>query len=330
METGWNVGKLLNISSGYWKGCTLQAAVRLDIFSHLGNDCIAVGEVAEKADTDQVATEMLLDGLAAMALLEKTDTRYGNTDFSRNYLVRSSPQYMGHIILHHHHILDGWAQLDTAVATGRPADKRSYGAEIERQSFLLGMYNLAMGLAPELAKRIDLNGCSRLLDLGGGPGTYAIHFCLANPHLQAVIFDRATTEPFARQTIDAYKINDRVSFIGGDFTTEAIEGGPYDAAWLSHILHSNDEETCRRIIEKTARQMLPGGRILIHDFILDNTRTAPEFAALFSLNMLINNGVGRSYTDKEIRTMMELSGLSDLQRLSVGSANDSSILMGIV
>ncbi|HKJ64537.1 MAG TPA: methyltransferase dimerization domain-containing protein, partial [Desulfopila sp.] len=166
MENDWNVGKLLNISSGYWKGCTLQAAVRLDIFSHIGNDCVAVDEVAEKADTDQVATEMLLDALAAIALLEKTDTCYGNTGFSRNYLVRSSPQYMGHIILHHHHILDGWAQLDTAVATGRPADKRSYGAEIERQSFLFGMYNLAMGLAPELAKRIDLNGCRRLLDLG--------------------------------------------------------------------------------------------------------------------------------------------------------------------
>ncbi|HKJ64758.1 MAG TPA: methyltransferase, partial [Desulfopila sp.] len=101
-------------------------------------------------------------------------------------------------------------------------------------------------------------------------------------------------------------------------------------AWLSHILHSNDEETCRRIIEKTARLIQPGGRILIHDFILDNTRTAPEFAALFSLNMLVNNGVGRSYTDEEICNMMESSGLSDLQRLSIDSANDSSILMGIV
>ncbi len=330
MEADWNVGKLLSISSGYWKGCTLQAAVRLDIFSHLGDDIVATGEVAEKADTDHAATEMLLDGLAAMALLEKKDAGYANTDFSRNHLVRSSPRYMGHIILHHHHILDGWAQLDTAVATGRPPDKRSYGAEIERQSFLLGMYNLAMDLAPVLAKRIDLSGCKRLLDLGGGPGTYAIHFCLANPHLRAVIFDRATSEPFARQIIDSFKISDRVAFIGGDFTTDAIEGGPYDVAWLSHILHSSDEKTCRRIIGKTARQMPSGGRILVHDFILDNARTAPEFAALFSLNMLVNNGVGRSYSDEEIGNMIKSCGISDLQRLPIGSANGSSILMGVV
>lgn len=330
MEPDWNIGKLLSISSGYWKGCTLQAAVRLDIFSHLGDDIVTAGELAEKTDTDRRATAMLLDALSAMALLQKNGIGYNNTDFSRNHLVRSSPRYMGHIILHHHHILDGWAQLDTAVATGRSVDKRSYGAEIERQSFLLGMYNLSMNLAPELAKRIDLGGCSRLLDLGGGPGTYAIHFCLANPQLQAVIFDRATSEPFARQTIESFNIGDRVTFLGGDFTTDTIAGGPYDAAWLSHILHSNDEETCRRIIEKTVGQMSSGGIMLIHDFILDNTRTAPEFAALFSLNMLVNNGVGRSYADGEIRSMMESCGLSDLKRLPVGSANGSSILLGIV
>lgn len=330
MESDWNVGKLLGISSGYWKGCTLQAAVRLDVFSHLGDERVTAGELAEKADTDPRATTMLLDALAAMALLQKNDIGYVNTDFSRDYLVSHSPKYMGHIILHHHHILDGWAQLDTAVATGGPVDKRSYGTEIERRSFLLGMYNLAMGLAPELAKRIDLSACRRLLDLGGGPGTYAIHFCLANPQLQAVIFDRATTEPFARRTIESFNIGDRVTFQSGDFTTDAIVGGPYDAAWLSHILHSNDEETCRRIIAKTASRISPGGIVLIHDFILDNSKTAPEFAALFSLNMLVNNGVGRSYADLEIRSMMESCGLSDLRRLHTGSANDSSILMGTV
>jgi hypothetical protein len=330
MENDWNVGKLLNVSSGYWQGCALQAAVRLDIFSHIGNDALSCEEVADLAQTDNRATEMLLDALAAMQLLNKADCSYTNTSFTTTYLQSQSPQYMGHIILHHHHILDGWAQLDTVVSTGKPVKKRSYGEEIERRSFLMGMFNLAMGIAPEIARQIDLRNRKHLLDLGGGPGTYAIHFCKANPMLKATIFDRATTRPFAEKTIKSFGLENRIDFASGDFTADQMSGGPYDAAWLSHILHSNGPDECSSIIAKTVDQMSTGGIIFIHDFILEESRDRPEFAALFSLNMLINNPRGRSYSENEIRAMLETAGVSAIERHSFRGPNDSSILFGVV
>ncbi len=330
MDTDWNIEKLLNVSNGYWKGCAVQAAVRLGIFSHIGSSSLSCKEVADRAETDNRATEMLLDALAAIKLLNKIDCRYANTKFAATYLQRQSPEYMGHIILHHHHLLDGWAQLDTAVTQGTPIQKRSYGEETERQSFLMGMFNLAMGIAPEIAEQIDLGGRKHLLDLGGGPGTYAIHFCMANPQLQATIFDRPTTRPFAEQTIKSFGLSERISFAGGDFTSDAIAGGPYDAAWLSHILHSNGSEQCYAILENTVAQMDSGGIIFIHDFILDDSRDSPEFAALFSLNMLINNPRGRSYSEGEIRSMMKAAGISAIARHPYTGHNDSSILFGVV
>ena len=62
-----------------------------------------------------------------------------------------------------------------------------------RESFLLGMFNLASQLAPRLAREIDLSGRQRLLDLGGGPGTYAIHFCRQYPDLVAAVYDLPTS-----------------------------------------------------------------------------------------------------------------------------------------
>ena len=59
------------------------------------------------------------------------------------------------------------------------------------------MFNLAMNLAPVLVPKIDLSNRRHLLDLGGGPGTYAIHFCLNNPQLKATVYDLPTTRPFA-------------------------------------------------------------------------------------------------------------------------------------
>lgn len=330
MRREWSTGELLRVSSAYWRGCALQAGVRLDVFSVIGDRCLSLADVAQRTGADVRGTEYLLDALAAMGLLRKDDTGYANSAAALELLSRTSPKYMGHIILHHHHILDGWAQLDQAVKRGLPVQQRSYGEEVERESFLLGMYNLAMGIAPGLARQIDLAGHRHLLDLGGGPGTYAIHFCIANPELTAVIHDRVTTEPFARRTVEQFGMTERIRFVGGDITTDPIREGPYDVAWLSHILHSNGPEACREIIANTVKAMEPGGLIMIHDFILENSKDAPEFPALFSLNMLVNNPSGRSYSEEELTEMLRNAGVKDIVRHPFRGPSDSSILAGTV
>ena len=330
MTREWSVGDLLNTSNAYWRGCALQAGVRLDIFSTLHDRQLTLDEVAGQTGTDRRGMEYLLNALSAMGLLSKEHNLYRNTRETRKLLCKDSAAYMGHIILHHHHILDGWAQLDEAVRSGTPIVKRSYGEELERESFLMGMFNLAMGTAPAIAKEIDLAGRHRLLDLGGGPGTYAIHFCLANPELSAVIFDRPTTEPFAMKTVEKFDLTERIEFAGGDITTDTIPGGPYDVAWLSHLLHSNGPEQCREIIDRTVAAMAPGGVIMIHDFILDNSKDAPEFPALFSLNMLVNNPAGRSYSEEELTTMLHTSGVREITRHPFQGTNDSAILYGTI
>ncbi len=330
MSKDWTVGDLLSTSTAYWKGCALQAGVRLGVFSVIHDKRLHLTDVARAIDADERGTEYLLNALSAMGLLEKDDAHYSNSAASLEFLSRDSQKYMGHIILHHHHILDGWAQLDQAVKTGAPIQTRSYGEEAERESFLMGMFNLAMGIAPQIASQVDLAGRKHLLDLGGGPGTYAIHFCKANPELSAVIFDRATTEPFARKTVEKFDLSDRIDFAGGDFNVDPIAGGPYDTAWLSHILHSNGPGECRELIKKTVDAMQPGGLIMIHEFILENTKDAPEFAALFSMNMLINNPAGRSYSQQELADMLESAKVKNIAMHPFQGPNDSAIMYGTV
>lgn len=330
MKKEWSIGNLLATSSAYWKGCALQAGVRLGVFTVIHDQQFELNEIAAAIKCDLRGAEYLLNALSAMGLLKKIGTSYANTAAGLEFLSSRSPKYMGHIILHHHHLIDGWAQLDQAVREGAPVSQRSYGDEAERESFLLGMFNLAMGIAPKLAPEVDLAGRKRLLDLGGGPGTYAIHFCKENPDLTAVIFDRVTTAPFARETVKKFGLADRIDFIGGDFNRDAIAGGPYDVAWLSHILHSNGPEKCREFIQKTVGAMQPGGLFLIHDFILEDTKDEPEFAALFSLNMLINNPDGRSYSLSEISAFMHEAGIRDIVLHPYRGPNDSRIMYGIV
>jgi hypothetical protein len=329
MAQEWNVGMMMGISGAYWQGCALQAAVRLKFFTHLGDEPLDAAAVARRACCDGRATGLLMDALSAMGLLEKRGDCYQNSAFTKKHLIVGADDYMGHIVLHHHQILDGWAQLDLAVQTGHQVNRRSYGDEVEQESFLLGMFNVAKGIAPKLAAEFDLKGRRKLLDLGGGPGTYAIHFCLRNPDLQAVIFDRPGTEPFARETVGHFGLTDRIDFLGGDFNSDSVGGGPYDVAWLSHILHSNSFEECEECITKTVAALSPGGLIMVHEFVLDDTKDGPLFPALFSLNMLVGTRVGRSYSHGEIVSMLEKAGVLGISQRKCDLPNDSSVIYGV-
>ncbi len=330
MTTVWHPGELLSTSSAYWRGCALQAGVRLRVFTELAAGPRRKEAVAEKINGKPRSTGLLLDALSAMGLLAKQVDEYENCPEAQRFLVESSPDYMGHIILHHHHLVDGWAQLDGAVLSGEPVTRRSYGAEAERESFIMGMFNLSMQIAPQIAAQVDLGGRKRLLDLGGGPGTHAIHFCMNNPGLRAVIFDRPSTEPFARQTVSRFGLLERIDFAAGDFKADPIPGGLYDVAWLSHILHSNTLDECYLIIQKCVAAMDHKGVILIHDFILEDSKDGPEFPALFSLNMLLAGNGGRSYSQQEVFDMLTNAGVGQVQRHPFRAKNDSSIIYGTI
>ena len=189
----WNPSELLKLSGGYWSACALHAGVKLDLFSHSGT----LTELAQITASDARGLEMLLNALTALGLLEKEEERYAPTAFAAEYLARSSPRYLGFIIMHHHHLMDGWAHLDASVRSGAPLRGRaSHDADAsERESFEMGMFNLAMLTAPKIVNQIDLHGKRRLLDLGGGPGSYAIQFCQANPQLTASTQQKTTKLP---------------------------------------------------------------------------------------------------------------------------------------
>ncbi|MFH1148729.1 MAG: methyltransferase dimerization domain-containing protein, partial [Pseudomonadota bacterium] len=214
----WNPGRLLAISGSYWQGCTLHAAVKLGLFTAIDNKRLSSDEVAKELNSDSRATTLLLNALAAMHLLAKEGNKYSNTPASTDFLCKDSPKYVGYMILHHHYLMDSWSRLDEAVKTGRPVRTRaSQGDEARRESFLMGMFNMAMNLAPRIVEQLDLSGRKHLLDLGGGPGTYAVHFCLNNPGLRATVYDLPTTEPFAEKTIEKFGLSDRIAFMPGDY-----------------------------------------------------------------------------------------------------------------
>lgn len=326
----WNPGSLLETSGYYWRTCTLHAGVKLGVFTAIGDNQLTIKEIAQKLNADQRGVTMLLNALTAMNLLRKKVDKYSNTTTGKSFLSKDSPQYIGYMILHHHDLMESWSQLYQAVQTGVPVRTRaSFSNEESRENFLMGMFNMAMNLAPRLVPSINLSNRRHLLDLGGGPGTYAIYFCLNNPQLKATVYDLPTTKPFAKKIIEKYNLANRIDFIGGNYLKENIDKA-YDVAWLSQILHGEGPENCQRIIQKAVSALEPGGMIIVHEFILNNTIDGPLFPALFSLNMLLGTPNGQSYSEKQIMDMLAKAGVKEINRIPVETPNDSGIIAGVI
>ena len=82
------------------------------------------------------------------------------------------------------------------------------------------------------------------------------------------------------------------------------------------------------IVRKAVSALEPGGLIMVHDFILNDTMDGPLFPALFSLNMLLGTDSGQSYSQQQITDMFVKAGVKNIKRIPIQTPNDSGIIAG--
>jgi predicted O-methyltransferase YrrM len=318
----------MSMARGFQAAQMLMVAVDLGVFDHL-EESRSAGAVASLIKADDRATGIFLDGLAALGLLVKKVDHYHNSEAASRFLVQGKEDYRGAILKHMHHTMRSWANLEQTILMGHPPDRdperwldaHQERSEEEVRDFIWGMHALARDLAPQVAAQLDLGGVRCLLDLGGGPATYAIIFAQVQPQLTATVFDLPGPIKIARENIARHGLEERISTLAGNFLKDDIGRG-YDFVWISQILHSHDEDQCRLIINKGAQALNPGGQMAIQDFYLEDNGYAPPAAAMFGVHMLAVTPRGRAYKHREVAQWMEEAGLTlpEFRRTSTDAA----------
>ena len=62
----WNAGTLLALSGDYWQTFTLHAAVKLNLFTHLGLGALTASDIADSIGADLRGATMLLHALTGI------------------------------------------------------------------------------------------------------------------------------------------------------------------------------------------------------------------------------------------------------------------------
>jgi len=300
----------------YWETKILLTAVKLDVFSALDGGAKTARDIADRIGAHEPTLNLLLNALVAMNLLTKEGNRYGNSSTADKNLVRRSPQYIGHLLLLHDAEWNNWGKLEETVRTGtRSVDRHVFETDPELGGNVLTVLDrIGRQSGPELAKRLQLSGAIRMLDLGGGAGTNAIAFCGVYPELTATVFDLPATLRVTEKTVKEAGLESRIRLQSGDFNRDAL-GGPYDVVLMSDILHYQTDEANEALVSKVLRHLDPGGRLVIKDRFLDEAGTGPAWTTAFAVHILVNTQAGGCYRTSDAIRWMTRAGFASAVEL---------------
>lgn len=309
--------QLLSLARSFMQSRIFLSAVELGIMDCLSKGACRASQIARALDTDERATEILLDALTAMTILVKTNHHYALHPDIGSALHSDNAQSVGAKIRHACQLWEPWAQLSRVVKEGSGAIT-AWGAKNGLQ-LDSAMRQHATIDAPQIAALLATASANSMLDLGAGHGSYGIALANSMPHLRVVLLDRdRQVLDRARVEIDSSGLRDRICIRRADFLTDAIGCG-FDLVLISSVLCLLSQAQIRQVLQRVWRALKPGGRIVIRDLMLDDTKTSPPAAAIFSVGMLVSTSAGRVYTTAELRNWLDASGFENVHRIPMAT-----------
>lgn len=295
----------------------ILTALDLDLFTTIGARAWTVKALAKRLRVSPRGLGILCRNLATAGLLNKQDSRYRNTRLGGRELNARNPAYRGAYL----ELLRGqwadWSQLTKSVKRGRPVDHGSPDDPAYRREFSWAMHHRSKDIAPKVAAQINLKGAHTLLDLGGGPGTYALAFLAQNPHLRATVCDRAPALEVAREIAAPLRHGRRLSCLPLDFMRKPLKG-QYDVIWYSNVLHIYSPEENQSLFRRLVKNLTPRGRLIVQDaFTTDRQGLSPEETNLFAVTMLLFTFTGNTYAMSDTARWLRGVGFRRVRRITL-------------
>src|SRR2546427_8037890 len=275
--------ELMRLANAFNESQTLLAANDLDVFTVIGSAGRTAGEVARRCKADPEGMFLLLNALVGLGLLTLRKGRYSNTPLSLRHLDRRSLEAISNLLwLLGHHWKD-WTGIPHALRHGRPGwdpitetpeFRRRFSLAMHERSFMLAAPTVATFRLPSRARRF--------LDLGGGPGSYAIALAKRYHKVKGIVLDQTVT--VARQLIQKHRLQHRLKARQGSLFTADLGSG-YDAVLVANVIHGFNEKENRALLRRVRGALCPGGEGFIVGVFLGGNPTQPAQASPFLVMM---------------------------------------------
>jgi len=303
------------ITYGFMASKALFAALEFDLFTHIAKGADSGSTLAAAAGLAENRLTALLTALKSLGLVSDQDGRLVNAPATARYLVAGAPgDFRDYVrFVNGEFGYESFRHLSTALRGERIFPDKGfyeglvYDAGIGGERFSAAQHAGSLGPARMLAKRLDLKDRHKLLDVGGGSGAYSIAFCAANPGLQATILDFPQTVETAKRYARAAGLSDRIAHLAGDAIKVDWPKG-HDVVLISYVWSAVGEADIAVLAKRAAETLPPGGLALVHDFMVDDAREGPPFAAWYLLGSLLDNPTAVCLTPTYVERVLRAAG----------------------
>ncbi len=297
---------IFQLASGFMAAKMFFAAGDLGLFTILGDGPASADELAARAGAPAPNVRVVADAMVALGMLVLEEGRYRNSDVAQAFLSGKTPADLRPMLTFWDRLsYAGWTHFSQAVRrTAQEPHAFEFSPE-DQAIFSAGVEAASRGGAMALADSYDFGRHKRLLDIGGGTGSFLRIIRRRHPHLSMTLFELPGTAAYARTRFSP-EDTAAIAIIEGDMLKSPLPTG-YDAALVSHVLHGFREEDCATLLARLHDALPRGGRLLIVDFFLTPDRTAPPMATLMSGEFL-NFAGARAYSAAEVTAWLKQAG----------------------
>jgi cyclopropane fatty-acyl-phospholipid synthase-like methyltransferase len=298
---------IFDLVTGFMASKHLFTAGEIGLFEHLARGPATLEELAAETGVPARTLRIVTDAVVSLGLIERDGDRYSNSAAAAAFLSGNGPIDIRPLLrLANQLTYRRWMRFEEAVRT----DERIFGelnfTEHEQAIFSKGVEAATAAHAQALASTYDFSQHHRLLDLGGGTGSFLLAALSRYPHLRATLFEQPAPAAVARERLKNEPLADQIDIVTGDFFSDPIPDR-HDAVIIAHVLHCFTPDRNRALLRRL-RQIVPDeARLLLVDFWTDSTHTEPRTAALMAGEFLLEVG-GDVYSADEANSWLRDTG----------------------
>lgn len=305
---------LRSLANGYQVTQAISVAANLGIADLLADGPLNSDELAQLTATHPDALYRLLRALASIGVLrEEPGHRFALTDVG-DCLRSDAPESLrgwAEFVGSRYH-WEAWTGLNHSIRTGENAFRHVHGIDSWTfrarnpelsAAFDQAMVSLSRQASASVIAAYNFGRFGRIVDVGGGTGTFLAAVLARNPTTRGVLFDREHVVVGAPPILAMANVADRCDIAAGSFFESVPVGG--DAYILKAIIHDWEDEDCIRILGTCRTAMAKGTTLCVIERLLGQPNEHPD-GKFSDLNMLVGPG-GRERTTDEYAALFSAS-----------------------
>ena len=334
--------QVFDLMAGFVYSQVLLACVRLRILETVAERPRTLEELAQLTNLPVAGLQRLLQSALALRLLDlRSEGRYG--------LGALGAPVAGHVgiraMIEHHAVLyqdmqDPVAMLAAQGHAGEmaqywpyaldDAEKAAAAADALQAEKYARYSNLMSASQPfvvdEILASYRFDAHARVLDVGGGQGTFLSRLARHAPHLELTLFDLPEVATLARANFARQGLTQRSNAVPGSFLKDPLPQGA-DLVTLIRVAHDHPDADVRTVLAAIHDALPLGGTLLLAEPMAQRPGEAPLGDAYFHFYLLAM-GAGRLRSASELMAMMTEAGFTHVEAVPNPMPLQTQILVG--